>query len=64
MTQSAREPRRRFTGTVTNTVTGAAQAVDQTLAAPVTGVTSILDGSPVSIALGSLSGLLGILGTR
>jgi hypothetical protein len=44
-----------LTGTVTNTVTGVAQTVDQTLAAPVTQVTSILGGSSVSIALGGTS---------
>lgn len=41
-----------LTGTVTNTLTGAVQTVDQSLGAPVTQVTSALGGSSVSIALG------------
>lgn len=41
-----------LTGTVTNTLTGAVQTVDQTLGAAVTQVTPLLGGSSVSIALG------------
>jgi hypothetical protein len=50
-----------LTGTVTNPLTGAVQTVDQTLAAPVTQVTSLLGGSSVSIALGGVN--VGALGT-